>query len=139
MNAYRWDELEVGLHHEFQVTLTADAMRAFAALSGDTNPLHADAAYAEGAGFRGPVVFGLCTSAFYSRLVGVYLPGRHALLHGIDLEFVSPAYVGDALLVAGEISYLSDAYRRIELRGRITNQEGKIVSKAKIRVGLHVS
>lgn len=139
MNAYRWGDLKVGLRHEFQVTLTAEMMRAFAAISGDTNPLHVDAGYAAEAGFPGPVAFGLLTSSFYSQLVGVHLPGRHALLHGIDLDFSAPAYVGDALLVAGEISFLNDAYQQLEIRARITNQEGKRVSKAKIRVGLHAS
>jgi 3-hydroxybutyryl-CoA dehydratase len=137
MNAYRWDDLKVGLRHEFQVTLTAEMMQAFAAMSGDANPLHVDAAYATGAGFRGPVVFGLLTSSFYSQLVGVHLPGKYALLHGIDVDFVSPAFVGDTLRVAGEVTFLTDAYQRIELRARITNQDDKVVSKAKIRVGLH--
>lgn len=137
MNAYRWDDLVVGLRHELTVVLTAEMFAAFAALSGDTNPLHVDADYARGAGFPGPVAFGLLTSSFYSQLVGVYLPGKYALLHGIDVDFVTPAFVGDTLLVSGEITYLTDAYHRVELRGRITNQAGKTVSKAKIRVGLH--
>ena len=137
MNEYRWADLTVGLRAEFQVALTDEMMRAFAALSGDVNPLHVDAAYANGAGFRGPVAFGLLTSAFYSQLVGVHLPGKYALLHGIDVDFVSPAFAGDTLRVAGEISFLTDAYHRIEMRARITNQDDKVVSKAKIRVGLH--
>jgi 3-hydroxybutyryl-CoA dehydratase len=136
-NEYQWDDLEVGLRHEFTVTLTAEMMAAFAGISEDTNPLHVDADYAIGAGFPGPVAFGLLTSSFYSKLVGVHLPGRRALLHGIDLDFTSPAFVGDTLLVAGEISYLNDAHQQLELRARITNQDGKRVSRAKIRVGLH--
>jgi acyl dehydratase len=138
MKEYRWQDLEVGLRHEFQVVLTEEMLRAFAALSGDTNPLHVDAEYAKSAGFPGPVAFGLLTSAFYSQLVGVHLPGKYALLHGIDLDFVSPAFAGQTLTVAGEITYLMDAYKRIEVKGRITNEAGKVVSKAKIRVGLHV-
>jgi 3-hydroxybutyryl-CoA dehydratase len=138
MNEYRWEDLRVGLRHEFDVTLTDEMMRTFHALSGDGNPLHIDPAFAEKAGFPGPVAFGMLTSAFYSRLVGVHLPGRYALLQGIDLDFVSPAFVGTSLRVSGEISYLTDAYRRIEMRGRIVDALGKVVSKAKIRVGLHV-
>jgi 3-hydroxybutyryl-CoA dehydratase len=137
MNEYRWADLRVGLRHEFDVTLTAPMFDAFAALSGDTNPLHVDAAYAVGAGFPGPVAFGLMTSSLYSRLVGVHLPGRYALLQGIDIDFVSPAFAGDTLRVSGEVTYLTDAYQQIQLKGRIVNQAEKVVSKAKIRVGLH--
>ena len=139
MKEYRWDDLRVGMRHEMAVTLTTPMMDAFGGLSGDVNPLHVDADYAARAGFRAPVAFGLLTSAFYSQLVGVHLPGRFALLHGIDIDFVSPAFVGDVLRVAGEITFLTDAYHRIEMRARITNQDGKVVSKAKIRVGLHES
>jgi 3-hydroxybutyryl-CoA dehydratase len=138
MNEYRWEDLRVGLREEFEVTVTDQMMSAFAALSGDENPLHVDPAYAARAGFRAPVTFGLLTSAFYSRLVGVHLPGRFALLHGIDVDFASPAFAGDTLRVSGEVTYLTDAYKRVELRGRIVNGDGKLVSKAKIRVGLHV-
>jgi acyl-CoA thioesterase FadM len=69
----------------------------------------------------------------------MHLPGKHALLHGIDLEFKSPAYIGDRLSVSGEIVYLNDAYHRLEVKARIVNQDGKIISKATIRVGLHES
>ncbi len=139
MNAYRWADLHVGLRHEFEVTLTAAMFDAFAALSGDENPLHVDGDYARAAGFPGPVAFGLLTSVFYSRLVGVHLPGRHALLHGIDLDFSSPAFAGDTLRVSGEITFLTDAYQQAQIKGRIVNQANKVVSKAKIRVGLRAA
>ncbi len=138
MNEYRWADLRVGLGHEFQVTLTPEMYSAFSALSGDVNPLHIDPEFAVRAGFPGPVAFGLLTSSFYSRLVGVHLPGRYALLHGINADFVSPSFAGDTLLVAGEISFMSDVHQQLEIKGRITNQAGKLVSRAKIRAGLHV-
>jgi 3-hydroxybutyryl-CoA dehydratase len=137
MNEYRWEELHVGLRHEFDVTLTDEMLGTFRALSGDTNPLHGDREFAVRAGFPGAVAFGLLTSAFYSQLVGVYLPGKYALLQGVDVDFVTPAFAGDRLRVSGEVSYLTDAYKQIQLRAKIVNQNDKVVSKAKIRVGLN--
>jgi 3-hydroxybutyryl-CoA dehydratase len=139
MNAYRWEDLRVGLREAFDVALTAEMFDAFRALSGDENPLHADAEYAVRAGFPGRVAFGLLTSAFYSRLVGVHLPGKHALFHGLSVEFVTPAFAGDVLRVSGEVTHLSDAVRRIELRALILNQADKTVSRAKLSVGLHAA
>ena len=139
MNEYRWSDIHVGLRHDFEVRLTEDMLPAFSALSGDVNPLHVDPAFALERGYRGVVAFGLLTSSFYSRLVGVELPGRNALLHGVDVEFVSPAFIGDVLRVSGEVVQLVDAYHRIEMRGRIVNQDGKTISRAKIHVGLHVA
>jgi 3-hydroxybutyryl-CoA dehydratase len=138
MNEFLWDDLKVGLRHEFEVVITREMVNAFAEISGDSNPLHSDPAYARRAGFDGQVVFGLLTSSFCSRLVGVYLPGKYALLHGIDIDFVSPVYVGDKLIVTGEIVLLSESVRRMEIKVSISNQAGAVVSKAVARVGLHV-
>jgi acyl dehydratase len=55
----------------------------------------------------------------------------------VDVDFVTPAFAGDRLRVSGEVSYLTDAYKQIQLRAKIVNQNDKVVSKAKIRVGLN--
>jgi len=137
MNAYRWTDLREGMSHTFEVELTAQMMSAFEALSGDVNPLHADNEFARKAGFPGVVAFGLLTSSFYSQLAGVYLPGRFCLLQGIDVDFVNPAFVGDKLSVTGTIAYLNEAFHRAEIKATIHNGAGQLISKAKIRAGVH--
>lgn len=137
MNAYRFADLSLGLSARFEAEIGEAAMAAFAELSGDRNPLHLDEAFARAAGFPGRVVFGQLTSAFYSQLVGMHLPGRFALLHGVDVEFKSPAFVGDRLTVSGEIVHLTEAYQRLEIKASIVNAAGKTISKAKIRAGVH--
>jgi 3-hydroxybutyryl-CoA dehydratase len=138
MNEYRWNDLYVGLKHEFETSFSADDAKAFAELSGDVNPLHASEAYAIESGFPGPVLFGMLTSSLYSQLVGVYLPGKLALLQGIDIDFSAPCYPGDRLRVAGVVVFLSEAYRRFEIRATIRTDDNKLVSKATIRAGFHV-
>jgi 3-hydroxybutyryl-CoA dehydratase len=137
MNEYRWSDLKLGLKAQFEVAISETAMQGFAEISGDVNPLHLDEDFARQSGFRGRVAFGLLASSFYSRLVGVYLPGKWALLHGIDVEMKAPAFVGDRLRVMGEITHLSDPFRRVEIKAAIVNGEGKTISKAKIRAGVH--
>jgi 3-hydroxybutyryl-CoA dehydratase len=78
----------------------------------------------------------MLTSSFYSKLVGIYLPGKFAMLQGIDIDFHLPVFVGEPLLVAGAIEHLSEAYKRLEIKATIRNGDGKLVSKAAIRVGL---
>ena len=98
MNVYRWEELKIGMKHDFQATFTEDMTQKFAEISGDVNPLHLDREYAVAAGFLAPVLFGMLTSSLYSQLVGVYLPGKFALLEGIDLDFNSPSFAGENLI-----------------------------------------
>jgi 3-hydroxybutyryl-CoA dehydratase len=136
VNEYRFSDLAVGMREEFTRTVTPEMLRAFAALSGDTNLLHSSSDEARGRGFRDVVVFGMLTSSFYSALVGVYLPGRWCLLHGIKIDFVAPAFPGDELTVRGEIAHLSEAYRRAEVNATIHDARGTLVSRAKITVGI---
>jgi 3-hydroxybutyryl-CoA dehydratase len=137
MNAYKWEELSVGMKDHFEATFTEDMAHKFAEISGDVNPLHLDPEYAVAAGFAAPVLFGMLTSSLYSKLVGVYLPGKFALLEGIDLDFNSPSFAGETLTVRGEIIFMSKSFRRLEIKATIRNEDQKLVSKAMIRVGMH--
>ena len=139
IHEYRWEQLQLGTSAQFEVVLTAEMMTAFAALSGDQNPLHMDEGFAKNAGYADRVAFGMLTASFYSTLVGMYLPGKYALLHGVESDFHAPSYIGDTLTVSGAVSFLNEAYRRLELKAKIVNQNGVLISKAKIRVGLHES
>jgi 3-hydroxybutyryl-CoA dehydratase len=137
MKEYTWSDIHIGLSHSFEATFTAEMVRSFAELSGDTNPLHVDESYAVANGFPGTVMFGLMTSSLYSRLVGLYLPGKFALLQGIDIDFNSSAFVDDVLTVQGQVSFLVEAYKRFEMKASIRKTNRKLVSKATIRVGFH--
>jgi len=138
MMEYRFDDLALGLKHSFEAVFTREMAEQFAGISGDFNPLHVDREYAASAGFASPVIFGMMTSSLYSTLVGVYLPGKYALLQGIDIDFNSPVFAGDKLIVQGEIVFLSEAYKRLELKATIRKEDRKLVSKAVIRAGFHI-
>jgi acyl dehydratase len=67
-------------------------------LSGDYNPLHADPAIAAAAGFRQPILHGLCTygvagHALLKTLCG-YDPSR---LRRMDVRFSAPVYPGETI------------------------------------------
>jgi acyl-CoA thioesterase FadM len=57
----------------------------------------------------------------------------------MDIDFNTPCFAGDVLSVAGEIVFMSEAYKRFEIKATIRKQDRKLVSKATIRVGFHVS
>ena len=83
MNHYTLAEMTPGRSEEFTVTVTAEMMDAFCAITGDVSPIHRDADYAKGRGYPGRVVYGMLGASFFSTLAGVYLPGEHCLLHGV--------------------------------------------------------
>lgn len=113
-----------------------EKLKKFVEISGDHNPLHTDEAYAKSKGYPSEVVHGLLSSSLYSSLVGLYLPGKYALLHSINISFEKPVFCGDELTVAGEVTYINEAYQQIEIKASITNQNHVRVSSAKIKAGL---
>ena len=137
MNAFRLSDLSAGMTASFKVSVTSQMMTQFQDLSGDENPLHTDREFALSYGYRDRVAFGMLSAAFYSTLVGMYLPGRYALLQGVDASFIAPVFPGDELTVFGEIFSIHQVFKQIEIRAHITNQIGKKVSKAKIRSGIN--
>ncbi|MBM3252047.1 MAG: dehydratase [Candidatus Omnitrophica bacterium] len=137
MNAYKFKDLYTGFNEKFSVAITEEMMDKFLAISQDDNPLHTDIEFAKNKGFKDKVAYGMLVACFYSRLVGVYLPGKYCLLQGIEISFNNPVFVGDLLSVSGEISYINQAYKQIEIKARIVNQENKKVSTAKIKVGIN--
>ncbi len=114
-----FDEIEVGERVVFRHTITVHGLQQFAALSGDLNPLHLDAAYAATTPFGRPIVHGMYLAALFSRLVGMYLPGRRALYLSQTLDFVQPVYVGDELEVVGEVRRKQPATRALVIRTEI--------------------
>ena len=136
MNHYRLADLTPGVTESFTVTITEEMMAQFYAITGDNSPLHMDADYAAGRGYPGRVVYGMLGASFLSTLAGVYLPGEHCLLHGVDLKFAKPIFIGDTLTVTGVVDEVNDTFREITIKASIVNQDGKKVTRAVIRAGV---
>ena len=136
MNHYTLAEMTPGLTEEFTVTVTAEMMDAFRTLTGDVSPIHIDAAYAKDRGYPGRVVYGMLGASFFSTLAGVYLPGEHCLLHGVECKFAKPVFIGDTLTVTGTVVNVSEAVAEAEIKAVITNQDGKKVTRGVIKAGL---
>jgi len=136
MNDLRYDQLTLGMRADFQTTVSADSVDGFARLSGDHSPLHMDRDFAVAAGHPDRVVHGMLSASLFSTLVGVHLPGRNALFHGIKASFHRPIYPGMPLSVGGEIVYLNEAYRQIEIKASILGPDGKKHVSAVLKVGL---
>ena len=136
MNNYKFVDIHVGLEESFSVRVKSEKLDKFLKISGDINPLHTDTEYSKSKGFSDRVVYGMLTSSFFSNLVGVYLPGKYCIWQGIDIQFSKPVYIDDILTITGKVSYINEAYKQIEIKAIIINQDNEKVSKATIKVGV---
>ncbi len=134
MKEYTYDEVKVGLEESFQVTITEKMMEQFLQITGDENPLHRNAEYAQSRNYADKVVYGMLSASFYSTLAGMYLPGKYSLIHSMESKFLRPVYVGDTLTISGTVKEKEDAYRMLILALLIKNQNGEKVSKGTMQI-----
>ncbi|MFJ7699422.1 MaoC/PaaZ C-terminal domain-containing protein [Lysinibacillus fusiformis] len=136
MNSYLYEELYIGLTASFSVVITEEHLSVFQNLTGDINPLHSDKQYAQEKGYPSKIVFGMLTASYYSTLAGVYLPGERSLLHSVETKFLAPVFCGDKLTIFGTVADKSDTFKQITIKANIENQQGQMVSKATLKVGV---
>jgi len=108
-------------------TITEADVLAFAAASGDENPVHTDAAYAATTRFGRPIAHGMLTASLISAILGNDLPGPGSVYLGQTLSFKAPVFPGDTITGTVEcIKYRED--RKIAtFRTTVTNQDGVLV------------
>jgi 3-hydroxybutyryl-CoA dehydratase len=110
----RLEDLSVGQTAERRHVVTEADIDAFAAVSGDVNPVHLDADYAARTRFGGRIAHGMLAASYLSALLGVDLPGPGAIYLSQSLRFRRPVRIGDE--VAARVTIVGiDAER-----GRVT-------------------
>ena len=129
--ALAWTDLQQGRVAEWEFTVSEADMTAFALLSGDTNPLHTDDAFARSRGFEGRVVYGSLLSAQLSRLVGMEMPGRDGVFVGLNVTFAKPVYVGRPVMLKAEIAEVSEAASLIVIKFQLRSDD-RVVAKGKV-------
>ena len=136
MNGYSLAQVAAGTAESFTVTVTAEMMEHFYAITGDASPIHMDEAYAAQRGYPGRVVYGMLGASLVSTLAGVYLPGEHCLLHEVDARFAKPVFIGDTLTVTGKVAEVNDTFGEITVKYSITNQNGQKVTRGLYKAGV---
>lgn len=138
MNEYTIDQIQVGMENSFKKTITVEMENVFREFTGDDNPLHKDDGFALDIGngkFKSHVSFGMLTASMYSALAGMYLPGKYSLIHSIDdLSFIKPVYAGDELEISGKVVEKMTDLKLIIIKAVIRNQNGSVVSRARMKV-----
>lgn len=138
-----FSELFVGAAGTLTRTLTKADITLFAKVSGDVNPAHVDAAYAQTTRFGEIIAHGMLGGSLISTVLGTVFPGPGTIYVGQNLRFLGPVHPGDTLTVTVSVASLDPLKHRAILDTRCTNQNGVMVidgqaevvpPKAKLRI-----
>lgn len=109
---------------------------AFQQCSRDFNPLHTKESFAQGKGFPSCVMYGNILNAFLSYFVGMMLPVPDVIIHSQDIVFRNPFFLNDTLDFLAEVSNISEAVQAVEFKYTFRKENGLLVAKGHIQIGL---
>jgi 3-oxoacyl-[acyl-carrier protein] reductase len=118
----KFDSISIGTKAEVIHKITEKDIENFVSLTGDNNPLHVDSEYAQNTEYKKNVVHGMLSASFISTLIGTKLPGDGALWFSQTINFLSPVWVGDEIVVTGEVIQKSESQRTLKIKIDIVNQ-----------------
>ena len=116
------DNLQIGQRVEFTEVISESMVEEFAKLSGDYNPHHIDESYAKKTRFKKRICHGMLLASFFSKLTGMYLPGKGSLYLSQSLNFIAPAFIDDEVTVEGEIVKISHSTGIVTVKTKITKE-----------------
>ena len=117
--------VSVGTTATFVRTVTEADIAKFAEVSGDTNPLHSDAAYAARTRFGEPIAHGILAAGAISAALGVRLaPDSVVIYLRQNLGFRAPVKPGDTLTATVEATAVDADRGTVALDTHVSNQDG---------------
>jgi len=115
LHGYYLEDLSVGMNASYAKTVTETDIILFAGISGDDNPVHINAEFAETTQFKGRIAHGMLTAAFISTVLGTRLPGPGAIFMSLDVRFKAPVKPGDTVKATATVTSIAPEKRRVIL------------------------
>lgn len=114
-------------------TQTRDDQALLYRLTGDMNPLHADPKLAERAGFKAPILHGMCTYGVACKDIVATVCGYDSTaLETFDVRFTSPVYPGEAITTDIWIDGKTVSFRcRVDARDVVVLNNGRALLRSK--------
>ena len=120
-------EIQLGDAAEFSKTVSETDIYLYAGITGDFNPAHLNAAYAEKTFFKTRIAHGMLTAGFISTILGTLLPGPGTIYLKQEIRFLAPVRIGDTITARAEVTARVEEKNKITLKTTCTNQDGTAV------------
>jgi 3-hydroxybutyryl-CoA dehydratase len=121
--------LQVGETASLSKTITDEDIRAFAALTGDENPVHLDDSFAQTTRFGRRIAHGMLGATLISAVLGNQLPGQGSVYLSQTLQFVAPIFPGDTVTARVTVTRIREDKPIVTLETTCSNQRGEPLIK----------
>ena len=101
--SFTFDEIPIGYEFSFEHFLSDEDIRKFSELTGDFNPLHVNSDFAKTTRFGGRIAQGMLAASFFSTSVGMYCPGKYAVIVSQEIDYLKPVRPDSHLEIIGKV------------------------------------
>ena len=115
MRRLYFEDLNEGMTDSFEKEITDTDIMAFAAITGDTNPIHLNEEFASETIFEGRVAHGMLTASFISTVIGTKMPGPGCIYVSQNLRFKAPVHLGEIVTARCTITKLIPEKRFVQM------------------------
>ncbi len=107
-----FEDLTVGLEASMARTVSEADIVAYAALSGDYNPVHIDPEYAASTLFKERIAHGILSAGYISAVFGMQMPGPGSIYISQTLNFKAPVKIDDVVVTTVKLVELMPEKKR---------------------------
>ena len=119
--------IEVGDSAKRSMTVTPETVEAYAALTGDRNPLHFDEAFVTRTRFKRLIAQGGIATGILHALVAMDLPGAGSVFVNQSWSFPKPVYIGDTITATATVTSARPSRGFYQMHFDVLNQDGEAV------------
>ena len=115
-HGYYLEDLSIGMVSSYKKTITAKDIEAFAAVTGDSNPVHLDADYAATTPFKARIALGMMSAGLISTVLGTQLPGPGCIYLDQQIKFRAPVFIDDTVVATVTVEEINQRRGRVSLK-----------------------
>ena len=110
-----FEDLVLGQTCVTRNTVTEADIVKFSEVTGDVNPIHLDAAYAEQSVFGERIAHGMISAGYISAIFGTKFPGAGSIYMSQSLKFKAPVKINDMVETTVTVTDLNERRKRVTL------------------------
>lgn len=124
-------KLAVGFSYEHEFSFSQDAVKRFAEVTGDNNPIHLDAGYAATTPFKKPIMHGFLSGSIFSKVFGTIYPGEGTIYLKQEMLFKRPMFVEIVYTAKFNVTAIDTQKATLEIECKVLDFDGKICIEGK--------
>jgi len=126
-NRFSINNLKKGMKIKMSKKMSSQYFARSIKLLNDTAPIHTNDKWAKRLGMKKKIFPGLAVVNVYSKMIGMYLPGKNAVMMSINFSFKKPVFENDKLVYICEITRVIKSIKVVLIKLSIFRNNDKII------------